>query len=210
MTMNRDYVVKHNLVERYLRDELSDDEVADFEAFYMDDPETLDELEAAQILLSQKKMSGRVRAPGVGPGDSLAASDGTTRAARNPWQWVSGVLAAALILVVVLPSPPPTQPSAAQVIYLDSIRGSNPTVDIRKQGTRQRVVFVMDVGINDGLVEVTIGRGDRVVSTIDLPADALGQIVFTVPGETLAPGSWLITASAADKELRTVELSVSE
>lgn len=49
MSMNRRHVIENDIVIRYLRGALSEEEQAAFEIFYLDDQETLDELE---IMLS--------------------------------------------------------------------------------------------------------------------------------------------------------------
>jgi hypothetical protein len=48
--MDRNYVSENQIVDRYLRDELTEQEQAEFEAFYLSDQETLAELELAEKL----------------------------------------------------------------------------------------------------------------------------------------------------------------
>ncbi len=49
--MDRNYIAKHNIIERYLMNKLTPDERDEFEQFYINDPETLDELETTRRLL---------------------------------------------------------------------------------------------------------------------------------------------------------------
>ncbi|MEM9313083.1 MAG: hypothetical protein AAGA95_00525 [Pseudomonadota bacterium] len=49
--IDREFVVRQNLVDRYLRDELTEEENEAFEIFYLDDPETQLDLEIAQALI---------------------------------------------------------------------------------------------------------------------------------------------------------------
>ena len=53
--MDRTYVAENNIIERYLMNKLSPDERDEFEQFYLDDPQTLDELEMAKRLIDGLK-----------------------------------------------------------------------------------------------------------------------------------------------------------
>lgn len=66
--MNRQYVIDHDIVGRYLRHELSEAERDEFEIFYLHDPETLDELEALASL--QRELASQ---PGSDSAESSAA-----------------------------------------------------------------------------------------------------------------------------------------
>lgn len=48
--MDRKYIADNNVIERYLMDKLTPEERDEFEQFYLDDPETLGELETARRL----------------------------------------------------------------------------------------------------------------------------------------------------------------
>ncbi len=48
--MDREYIEKHNIVERYRRDDLSDDELAQFEDFAIDKPDLLETLELDHLM----------------------------------------------------------------------------------------------------------------------------------------------------------------
>lgn len=205
MTMNRDYVVKHNLVERYLRNELSDDEVADFEAFYMDDPETLDELEAAQILLSQKKMPEAVKGESVVPGDFSPRGGAPARAGRNPWQWVSGALAAALVVAVVFPDrDQPTPIGNTQDLVFDLTRSSG--LDSSKINIHSEIgAVVLRVAVAEATSPYTLKLSSEngAVLVTGLVPDGYGEVTAVVPAAIFDSGSdWSLSVSSADFQFR--------
>ncbi len=49
--MDRNYILEHNIIERYLLNKLTPDERDAFEQFYLGDEYTQDELETAKRLL---------------------------------------------------------------------------------------------------------------------------------------------------------------
>lgn len=49
--MDRKYILKHNVIERYLLDKLTQDLRDEFEQFYLVDQQTLDDLETAKRFL---------------------------------------------------------------------------------------------------------------------------------------------------------------
>ena len=55
--MDRNYILKHNVIERYLLHKLSPEERDEFEQFYLNDPQTLNELEIARRLLTGLRKS---------------------------------------------------------------------------------------------------------------------------------------------------------
>lgn len=79
--MNRQYVIDHDIVGRYLRHELSEAERDEFEIFYLDDPETLDELEALASL--QRELAAT---PGTAAPDSRTPADDAAEDSATPLQ----------------------------------------------------------------------------------------------------------------------------
>jgi len=91
--MDRNYVIENQLVDRYLRGDLSGDESTAFEEFYLSDQETLAELELAEKLevgLKAAAEQGRLEKP--------SRHDWLVRAVTSP-QWAA---AASVLLVLSL------------------------------------------------------------------------------------------------------------
>jgi hypothetical protein len=88
--MDRHYINEHHLVARYLADRVTDEERSEFEAFYLEHPETVREMEAAarfKVGLMQLRDAGEL--PGLLK----------SRPRYLQWQFLAG--AAAAIVVVM-------------------------------------------------------------------------------------------------------------
>jgi len=91
--MDRNFVNENQLVDRYLRDELAEEERAKFEAFFLSDRETLAELE-----LAEKLQIGLRECADRGLLDKASQAGAFRRAMMSP-QWAA---AASVLLVCSL------------------------------------------------------------------------------------------------------------
>ncbi|HEY0686329.1 MAG TPA: hypothetical protein VGD45_28590 [Steroidobacter sp.] len=111
--MNRDYIDQHHIVARYLADQLSDAEREAFEAYYIEDPEMVREMEATArfknalaTLADRGELPGLIQAPPE----------------RRLWQWAAlaatvAVLAVGVTYLARTPAPRPNM--VAHVEALD-------------------------------------------------------------------------------------------
>lgn len=142
--MDRTYVIENQIVDRYLRDELAEDERAAFEEFYLSDQETLAELELAEKLqLGLKECAERgMLVP--------AARQGWFRRAVTSPQWAAAasvLLLCSLALSGVLYSRLQTGPSVTgtQLVPLYTTRGADAArVPVADEGNW--IVLLVDPG----------------------------------------------------------------
>ena len=57
--MDRKYIEKHNVIERYVLNKLTPTERDEFEQFFLDDPQMLDEVESAKRFLEGLKSAAK-------------------------------------------------------------------------------------------------------------------------------------------------------
>ena len=113
--MDKKYIEENGIVTKYLRGQLTPEETSEFEAYFLDKPEIIEQLELDSILI---KNTGR-------------AFENLQRAGiRNRWlnltQIVSAMAAGAL-LVVILPSMVAEKEvnlEGAQIEYFETFRSS--------------------------------------------------------------------------------------
>lgn len=90
--MDRAYIDKHLIVDRYLMDQLTDEQKQDFEMTFLDDPELLDELEMVAAMRGGLEIAG---------GRLREGAD--SRQSSGKWQvgWASGTVFGIVAFVAV-------------------------------------------------------------------------------------------------------------
>ncbi len=190
--MNRRDVVENNLVERYLRGELDAEETAQFERFYLDDPETMDEMESSLIMSDYAEL--------------LKLPDRHRQSERSSsfWSWfvpVTTAFAGALIAVVFTaqffgnnPSPAGNQDALRPAIVYDMVqRRSDASESLTvSNGSGPAVLrFFVPPGV-DGQFDLQLTSGQSTQTLKDLSPDASGTIAVWLNQDDMR-GAWELT-----------------
>lgn len=193
--MTRHYVQENDIVMRYLRGELSIAEQSEFEQFYLDDPETLDQLEAATAL--QKHLPRRT----------------STAAAGRRWFSLPTLVcsAAGLLLGIVLILPfhkaqgPLVQPNI-RTIVIDTNRGAESVVHIDRRPGEELIVLRLPIATAEEKLTLVLSRnGGKILETTGLSSDYLGDVLVAVPVALFSKDPTLLTLRRADGTVLTEE-----
>ena len=190
--MDRNYVIENQLVDRYLRDELSEEERAEFESYYLTDPEIFADLEVAQRLMDavpERPAASR----GGGIGDFLTSP-----------QWAA---AASVLLVcslafsgyLSLQRQAAPEWTSTQLVPLYATRSSD-ALQLARPAAGAWVVLLADPGpepYDDYRVTITELESKRVIWQIgEVEAGYDGLLPVGVPGSSLAPGRFELEIEA--------------
>lgn len=212
--MDRQYIDDHHIVARYLADQLTEDERAAFEAYFLEHPEILREIEATARFkagLAQLQASGELAA----------------LMKPAPWytQWRYLAVAAVVILIigVVFYVPRPTRPvMAATLAALDgpTTIGGSYTVLRRRGSPFDAEITLSALGApielrvlpefaapgasyRIALARVDDDKKERLAEIDDLSASADGMVAVYLDGRGFAPGDYEVTIAndaAADSD----------
>lgn len=182
--MDREYVIRHNVVDRYLRGELTPSEQEAFEAFYLDDADTLDELEASRAL-------------GTLPGSARVPASEPRR--WNPRVTLGAVLAGLAIGVAstILFRTEPALDPVRQTLDLATLRGDDdrPALPIPGEGglVLLRIALPPEVGAVDVRID---GPGGSLGPPVRMMPDTYGEVTVALHSAQLAPGTYHVRALA--------------
>jgi len=202
-------ILSQRMVDRYCAGQLSAEETAEFEAYLLDHPELLDDVEVTRRL---KLGLGSLRAKGELPG----LVDGSAGASRNR------LLAIAASVVVAAgiawyfsqrtPVPPPIfaaslegfagdlrAPGAiADVMLIRSRSGESLTLEIPPQPRLYQVRIVADTSANDSRFDIELRRESRagapilVQRAVDVRPDPDGLLSVYLDPRAAGAGSYLL------------------
>ena len=207
--MDRNYVSENQIVDRYLRDDLTDEERVAFEEFYLADQETLAELELAEKLqlgLRDCASQGLLEAE---------ESPGWFRRALTSPQWA----AAASVLLVIsvgysgflqtqLQSDTPV--AGTQLIPLITTRGSE-AAQVAPADPGTWVVLLVDPGFEPyDAYRATIvdsGSGEVVWDVAGLQPGYEDLLAVGVAGSVLQPGQYALSVEARSGSADFVEIT---
>jgi hypothetical protein len=200
--MDREYITRHNVIERYLSGSLTEEELAAFEERCLWCQETLDELDVAERLREGIRDLNPVQAAGRGRGR-------IARLFLSP-QWAA---AASVMLVVslgvtgyLLTGDVATPPGVAttQVYMIEMTRGDEaPTFVLRVAPADRWVVLVVypETGHHHAYRAELRRAGEQrpAWQSGDIPAaTATGSLALTLPAEVLRPGDYRIEVTGMD------------
>lgn len=192
--MTRHYIQEHDIVMKYLRGELSIAQQTEFEQFYLDDPETLDQLEAASALqmhLPRKTPSSAGRRWFSLPTMVCSAA--------------SLLLGIALILPFQIGQGPVVQPNI-RTIVIDSNRGAESVVRIDRRPGEELMVLRLPVATVETDLTLRLTRNGReILETPGLSSDYLGDVVLALPFALFTEGPTLLSLRRADGTVLTEE-----
>lgn len=191
--MTRHYIQENDIVMKYLRGELSVAQQVEFEQFYLDDPETLDELEAASALrahLPQQKTLA------VNRWLSLPTMVGSV---------VGLALGVALLLPLKRDQEPLVQPNI-RTVSIDTNRGAESVIRIdRRPGEALILLRLPIAAAEDALTLVATRDGKTILETSGLSSDYLGDVTLAVPVALFTQGPTLLTLRRSDGTVLTAE-----
>jgi hypothetical protein len=206
--MDRQYIRDHQVIERYLKGELSAYEERDFEETYLADQELLDEMELVERL---------------GGGLKRLEADGGI-AARRPAGWLRvfaspQFAAAASVLLVVslvfsaalyrdnlgLRQSLVASGEVTRLLPVARVRGAA-DIEIEAPDANERAVLLVDPGVTSyDSYGVAVSRRDNQRSTEIYRADGLvagyeDSLAIGMPGRLLTPGDYEITIEGRMKD----------
>jgi hypothetical protein len=192
--MNRRYIEENDIVMKYLRGELAIAQQTEFEQFYLDDPETLDQLEAAMALHAH--LPGR-----------------TSSVAAVRWFSLPTIIcsAASLLLGIALILPfkfgqePLVQPNI-RTIVIDTNRGAASMVSVDRRPGEKLIVLRLPLASSEADLTLALSRnGEEVLETSGLSSDYLGDVLVALPVGLLADGPTLLSLRRGDGTVVTEE-----
>lgn len=206
--MDRNYVIENQIVDRYLRGDLSDDESAAFEEFYLSDRETLAALE-----LAEKLEIGLKDAADHGHLEATSRRGWFVRAVTSP-QWAA---AASVLLVFSLgyngfvqrQSGDGPDVASPQLIPLIATRSAAPAAVIPHAPDRW-IVLLADPGFDpyDDYRAAVLDQGGKPVSEVaGLKPGYEDLLAVGIAGSSLVPGRYDLVVEARSGSAQFGEIS---
>lgn len=208
--MDRDYVVKHDVVDRYIRGDLSQEDSEAFETFFLDDQETLEELELMTALRSKERSSMDATAarktrqnPGPGLPTARPATVNAGQGNGGNRRWHVPLTAAASLAVGILISTSflnqvhtTPDPGSMMLVDIATLR-SDDIVEIMIPSGLEYAAFRIAIGAQPYAVDVVLEHGEESIAKIEgLITDTYGDVTFVVPARQLDSGRYRILATA--------------
>ncbi|MEO1582031.1 MAG: hypothetical protein AAFR91_09270 [Pseudomonadota bacterium] len=199
--LTRRVVVERNLVDRYLMDQLTEEQAMAFEDFYAGCPETMAELDISERLIRNLKHTDTDDVVVVSL-DAQRSKNNKNRVARflsSPaYSAVASMVAvAALALLGMNQSIPEAMPLGTgnvPVEYLDPTRGSDTGLEIAMRGS-DSVLLKLDLGLasDEAYQARVIDTDGRSILTIkDLQVDDSSALTVLLRAEATQPGAYRI------------------
>jgi len=203
--MDRQYIDDHHIVARYLADQLADAEREAFEAYYLEHPEVLREIEA----------TARFKA---GLAQLQAGGDLAALMKPTPWyaQWRYLSVAATAIVVIAIafyfrtPTSPlmaanltelggPTSIATAHTLLRRRGSAFDAEVTLPKDGQAIALRVLPEFGASDSRYRIALARidvedrKDRLAEVEHLETDDDGMVTIYVDARHIAPGDYEVT-----------------
>lgn len=219
--MTRQYVVDHNVVDRYLLGQLGQDEQDAFETYYLSCPDTLDELSVTEKLMDSfaaSALGARARRrPATDSSEKLESVKPRDR--TRPWKFAT--LAASVLAAVTLALPGLQSGSTPDfggsedlnipIITLAATRSTGDARIIELPRAPVRVAIALDLGLaNHSTYEVQLINNEKqtIWSAVNLTPDDFAALTFSLPPGILEPGGYEFVAKATGSEAIELALSV--
>ena len=210
--MDRQYIREHQVIERYLKGELTAEEEAEFEEAYVGDPDLLDEIELVERLqdgLKKLKASG-----GVAPrrGALLRAFVTPQYAAAASMLLVVSLVASGTLyfenLALKRGQNLVANGAITRIVPLVGVRGGSEIV-VEAPDASELAVLLVDPGFTRhdryrAVVARRSGGASTEIWAVDgLAADYEEQLAITMPGRLLTPGDYEIAIAGRMKDWPT-------
>jgi hypothetical protein len=190
--MNLEYINNHSVIDRYILNQLSEQEQVEFELYFMEHPEVLDEVEMARSL--KRGLTEHQEALGEPATAAPGEDKPSLLQVLGGWFQLPTVLAgnfaviAVLLVLVLLPGeePPPSAFSADRA-WIGQVRGDDPTLNIELNSGS--LVLDIDVdGAGPFRVSLLDARGEQVRNIEQVPAFADALLVVLKTDDMLSGG----------------------
>jgi len=194
--MDRDYIDRHLLVDRYLAGFVSDDELAEFEERLVWDEELIDELDLAERLREGMRAAAAERRYSTTPETGFVprlrlvfSSPGYAAAAS----FLIGIALSVLVLMNQSGTPVPDEMHYS-VNELQVFRGAGGPVIATMPDAISVLTFEVDRSFENYRVTVQAeGSPEPLWQQGGLVPDRDGMLAVGVPGNLLPPGPYLLT-----------------
>lgn len=197
--MNHEYIEKNNIVERYLRGTLSPEESTEFEQYFLDKPDLLEQLELDHLLYQQLPQAEVIKDKSWGyiVWEHLFGSP-----VKSLTMIACTCLLSVLVVVGILHEPDMVTGSG-QVVYTDTYRSNQPQkrVNIELQQGVENLVLVTPVEVFNQHYRVVVVEEDngRELLNNNTWVNADGELTIVLPVELLKSGNYVLKVSAIEQ-----------
>lgn len=217
--MNRDDVIRDNLVDRYLLGQLSEPEADSFEVFYLSCEETVDELEIAEKMIGGFRATEFGRAAAL-PRDAASGSVDTGYQNRN-WAAIAASFVAAIALSTSFylygkleaeRSLANTSAINIPIIHLAVVRSAGNARAVEVSADPVRIAFALDIGVPEAdtyRVDAENAAGKVIWSGKGLVPDDFDALTFSMPPSTLKPGEYQLIAVPTSQSGNSVRFPIA-
>lgn len=211
--MDADYIKQHDVINRYVLHQLTEEELVAFEMYFLEHPEVLDEVAEVEAMKAglESHRTALVQQADDRTGFSLA--DLIASWFRNPAIQFANFAALAILLSLQLSNTEPTTLGgfSAERFWLGEVRGGEDATAVHIRTAS--ILFDIDV-IGTGEFEVTLlDSGDKVVSRVSRlrPEDDVLLVVFN--SSLFTDGRYRLNVATADGTTvlqKNLDVTVSE
>ncbi len=183
--MNQEYIEEQNIIQRYLQNNLTEDEAAQFEIYMMDNDE----------IFEQVKLDGIYT-------ENLSAVVLDSQEDKSKFQWLAFLFgtasgASALLMVLWFFVSPSIQMAdqVTNIVYLETLRsGEQAITKIVKQETGQLILVTPVAPGNNGPYQVTIKNNDEsfLLTLNKVLQSNTGDITIALNQQALSTGIYTI------------------
>ncbi len=218
--MDQQEITARKMVDRYVRGELSEEELYEFEEYYFDHPEVLKEIALTEVMREALRAAPAMQAPKAAEtwSQRLLASIATP-------QWSLAATAASLVLAGVLavetlqgPFTAGLRPQGSgsvipivadvSLVRMRGIQGAPPTVQLKAAGALSVAIDV--AGMEPASLQATLRGPESVIEIPSLTPDpGLGVATVAIPTLLLSPGSYMLEVHDARDTKITYKFEVT-
>jgi hypothetical protein len=201
--MDEQYIREHDIVDRYLRNQLTEEEQDAFELYYFEHPRMLRELEVEKAMRDALRVAMGPGSPGPGPAGEHWSRRLLRVIASPAWALTTTAATAALLVAFAAGWSRAPAPAIAPVVadlQLVRMRGAGdgvaPVITIADEGT---VTLTVDVaGLDPGSLHGTLSVPDGATTALPLDDRAGdGEATVALPSALLGPGQYTVELTDA-------------
>jgi hypothetical protein len=183
--MDRNYIELHDVVARYVKNDLSDPEREAFEDYYFEHPEMLEEIEVERLLRASMRAHGQQAEPAHRPGS------------RAPLFAVAASLLVGVMLGGLLPMPfddGDAGVAQVQTAWLIVDRQGGPVeIGVATLGQPLALTIELSSGMEGALqAELFDARGKLLWSMKNMTVDSAGDLTLLMPTDILAEDAYIL------------------
>lgn len=200
--MNQQEIEERSIVDRYVRGELSEEELYEFEEYYFEHPEVLKDIALTEVMREALRAAPRPR-----PAEAVESWPQRLLGYISTPRWSLGATTAAVVLAGLLtvetlrgPRVGDSHPSSASVmpivaefslVRMRGTQGAPPILQIKAPGA---VSIAIDAaGMEPASLKTTLHGPEKDIELPRLiPDPSLGVATVVMPTQLLAPGSYVL------------------